>query len=526
MKPFAILILSFFFLNTNAQTWNWAKSVTNNGSDVGTDIVYDGHNNLYVAANFYTYFGNVVIQDSTISKNGLIKYSKIGDIVWAKNINGVIKKIAVDTTGNVYIVGVYTDTARFGDSTFISLGQTDIFVSKIDSSGQFIWSNRIEGSGYDEACGIAIGLDNNIAISGFTGSSAIINDSVISTMGGGILLVKYTSTGEFIWASQKGYNVKATDIKIANNNSIFVSGWFSFYSDFGGSNQIVGNGNNSALFIANYDSVGNFNWVHTGISSGNNYALSLALDGSDNAYVTGYFADTMDLGGSVSLMSNTSFEDVFIAKYNSNGQLQWAKRDGDYYTDIANSIALHGNYIFVTGVWDNDMSSSTSSNVMVKVFDANGDFVCNEPVLSTTIKGGSNAICIDDDGNAYITGKFKETITFNNSIALTSYAANDYDFFVTKFTPTYIQSGIPFIAKSGDLKVYPNPTSGKIKIISSGFDVERAEIYNVVGENIVTVADFKQQTSTEIDFSSFQKGIYFLKVYSGAKMYTEKVVLR
>jgi hypothetical protein len=194
MKLFTTLILSFFFLNTNAQTWNWAKSVTNNGPDVGTDIVYDGHNNLYVAANFYTYLGNVVIQDSTISKNGLIKYSKAGDIVWAKNINGVIKKIAVDTAGNVYIVGVYTDTARFGDSTFISLGQTDIFVSKIDSSGQFIWSNRIEGSGYDEACGIAVGLDNNIAISGFTGSSAIINDSLISTLGGGILLVKYTST--------------------------------------------------------------------------------------------------------------------------------------------------------------------------------------------------------------------------------------------------------------------------------------------------------------------------------------------
>lgn len=524
MKLFNILILSFFFLNTSAQTWNWAKSITNNGPDAGTDIVYDGHNNLYVAANFYTYFGNVVVQDSTISKNGLIKYSKTGDIIWAKNINGVIKKIAVDTIGNVYIVGVYTDTARFGDSTFVSLGQTDIFVSKINSLGQFIWSNRIEGSGYDEACGIAVGLDSNIAISGFTGSSAIINDSIISTLGGGILLAKYTSNGEFMWASQKGFNVKATDIKIANNNTIFVSGWFSFYSDFGGSNQIVGNGNNSALFIANYDSVGNFNWVHTGISGGNNYALSLALDNSNNAYLTGYFADTVDFGGNVSLMSNTSFEDVFIAKYNSVGQLQWAKRDGDYYTDISNSIALYGNYIFVTGVWDNDMSSSTSSNVMVKVFDTNGDFVSNEPVLCTTIKGGSNAICIDDDGNAYVTGQFKETITFNNSIALTSYTPNDYDFFVTQFTPTYVQSGIQFISKSTDLKVYPNPTSGKIQIQSLGFTIQRLEISNLLGE--VVFSQVETLSKSEIDLSSQPVGVYFVKITDGEKMYTQKIVIQ
>lgn len=74
------------------------------------------------------------------------------------------------------------------------------------------------------------------------------------------------------------------------------------------------------------------------------------------------------------------------------------------------------------------------------------------------------------------------------------------------------------------IRVFPNPTNGIIRIQALGVNIQSIEIYNVLGETIYTTSNLKQQLLNEIDISSFQKGIYFVKINDGKKIHTEKIV--
>lgn len=73
------------------------------------------------------------------------------------------------------------------------------------------------------------------------------------------------------------------------------------------------------------------------------------------------------------------------------------------------------------------------------------------------------------------------------------------------------------------LRIFPNPTSGNIHVQALGISIQSIEVYNVLGENIYSASNIKQQ-SNEIDLSKFQKGIYFVKIYDGEKMHIEKII--
>jgi len=516
MKIIYILILSFLFSAAEAQTWSWAKSVSSNGPDKGNSITYDDAGNIYVAADFYTNFGPIVIADSTITDNALIKYSKTGTIIWALNVNGSVTDITTDASGNIYLTGLFENTAQFGDSVFTSLGQADVFVAKVNPAGKFIWAKHAGGTGYDDCYAIAVGTDSNLVIAAFPGSSIIIDDTTIN-LGGGVLLIDYNLNGNFIWAKQEGYNNRAFGIAIDSDNNILVAGYFSFSSDFGGGTIIPGNGNYSAAFIAKYNSTGGFVWAKTGISAGDNSAQGLVLDNMNNAYITGYFEDTIDLGNNINLISNTSMKDIFIAKYNSSGQTQWANRDGTWDIDIANSIALQGNHVFITGFMGIDYPAI--NDVFVKAYDLNGNYVMSVRIDSTD-NNSANAIAADDDGNVYITGQFQNTLEFNNTLSLTSYASNDYDFFVAKLIPVYSPQDILQLNDKYCISIYPNPATDNISIVLSE-DIKDYQIslINALGQTML------QTQSTKVDVSSIPDGLYFLSIKSDQGEFNKRVII-
>ncbi|MFA6125787.1 MAG: T9SS type A sorting domain-containing protein [Bacteroidales bacterium] len=74
------------------------------------------------------------------------------------------------------------------------------------------------------------------------------------------------------------------------------------------------------------------------------------------------------------------------------------------------------------------------------------------------------------------------------------------------------------------INIFPNPTSGKVTV-SSSEKINVIELYNLLGEKVFMISNFNQITTNELDFSDFQKGIYFMRICNGAKIYTEKVVI-
>ncbi len=73
--------------------------------------------------------------------------------------------------------------------------------------------------------------------------------------------------------------------------------------------------------------------------------------------------------------------------------------------------------------------------------------------------------------------------------------------------------------------VFPNPSIGKIAI--TGFEqIETVELYNLLGERVLQITNFDKLATNQIDLTGFENGIYYLKMYSGTKMKTEKLVLQ
>jgi hypothetical protein len=154
----------------------------------------------------------------------------------------------------------------------------------------------------------------------------------------------------------------------------------------------------------------------------------IALDGSENVIITGNFDHSIDFNPSPSAvfsLTPNGFSDVYICKFNSNGQFLWAKSIGDQYNDLARSVTTDasGN-IYVTGIFDGTvdfdpgpsaftLSSSGPGNGFVLKLDPQGNFQWARGFNSTAQNEGSRLKC-DASGNIWITGYFSGTANFNS----------------------------------------------------------------------------------------------------------------
>lgn len=89
-----------------------------------------------------------------------------------------------------------------------------------------------------------------------------------------------------------------------------------------------------------------------------------------------------------------------------------------------------------------------------------------------------------------------------------------------------LHTGILNFENDKGISIFPNPSNGKFLIQDLGYGILNFEIYNITGEKVYTMSNFKQKSSIEIDLSNSPKGIYFIKIYDGQKMRTKKIVLQ
>ena len=174
--------LDVFVTKTDAAgNFLWAKKVGGNIFDLGLAIKVDAAGNVYTTG-FFAGFNidfdpgvGVFNLSSSMSVEDvfILKLDTNGNFVWARNMGGVgydrAYSIAVDASGNVYTTGIFDKTADFdpGAGTFNlvsnlnTVGSNDIFVSKLNSLGNFVWAKKFGGFGDDLGMAIAVDATNN-----------------------------------------------------------------------------------------------------------------------------------------------------------------------------------------------------------------------------------------------------------------------------------------------------------------------------------------------------------------------------
>lgn len=457
-------------------TWGnlgWAKRIGSTGYDNGKSIKINTHENIYITGHFQ----NIVDFDSGIDTINLgsssnlywstfiCKFDTSGNILWAKSIEGnnyvTSYSIVVDTNNNSYITGSFKATADFdpGSGVFnlTSIGNTDLFITKLDSAGAFLWVKRIESA---NPYSITIDLAENIHLLGrFSGTVDFdpgIGISTIQSISGYYTFIsKFNSHGDFLWVKRMGGESSGTDNSIAVdlNGNVHATGCFGAYPrtvDFdpnvGIANLTAKSTKDAYVFKLNYQ--GDYVWAkQIGEINGLSRTTSTTLTRFGTIYTVGHFTGTIDIDPSISTQNLVSAsieeEDIFICKYDTSGNFLWGKSIGSQGSDGANAVAVDaaGN-VFITGFFEQtvdfdpgtgvfNLSSSPSAAFVLKL-NPSGNFIWAKQM--NMVDGYIVSIKVGISGNIYLTGAFRGTVDFDPDIGIfnLSSSANGEDAFVCK----------------------------------------------------------------------------------------------
>uniref|UniRef100_UPI00261D0EF7 T9SS type A sorting domain-containing protein n=1 Tax=Flavobacterium sp. TaxID=239 RepID=UPI00261D0EF7 len=450
------------------------------------------------------------------------KYNNIGNYLNAGIIGSYTNKIAIektkditlDSSGNVYVIGDFNGTADFDPSNNTAnltsiTDNENIFFAKYDSNGNYIWAKAILA--IDFHCvskSLALDDDGNLYITGYVDGNVDFDPSNgIANLGlGGIgqnFIAKYDNNGNYLWAKLIGgrgsNDANPLLLALDNANNIYVSGSFVDTKDFdpgAGTANLTAVGGDD-IFIAKYNTNGDYLWAKALSGTDDEVVNSMALDNSGNFYLTGRFSGTSDFdpGVGTANFNCMGWVDLFIAKYDGNGNYLWTKTIGGPDYEMGCSLALDSNdNIYLTGDFSPSVdfdpgvgvaiiSEDPNGGTFIAKYDTNGNYIWAEainysfPILDLEL---------DNNNNIYISGNFTDDTDFDPGIGITSFNTEDtnWNLFLAKYDTngSYLWAG-PL-------------ASGKFdhKVIQSLASDDTGNIY--LGGNFLSTANFNVSTGT------------------------------
>jgi hypothetical protein len=392
-------------------------------------------------------------------------------MIWADQMGGAstdyAEGVKVDASGNVYSTGTFQGTADFDPGTGVFNitsygGPQDIFISKLSSTGAFIWAKRIGGTGGDFSSSIALDAAGNVYITGSFSSTCDFDPSAavytVTSQGlQDLFIVKLDPAGNFQWVKTMGTSITehANSIAIDGAGNIFITGVYGpGTTDLDPSASVASFTSLGAydVFLAKYNASGTYLWGGSwGSSTNSDGGECVALDAGGNAYVTGYYYSTVDFdpGAGSYTMTSTAGDDVYVTKIDASGNFVWARtvvagaggNDRGYGVTIdpSGNVIITGSFSnfpdFDPGPGNVTIGSFGGIDVFVSKLNSAGNYVWAVNLGGTLSECGYD-VTTDALGNIYTTGYFSGNPDFMpgaGNYVLICYGVAD--FFVSKLTP-------------------------------------------------------------------------------------------
>jgi len=384
----------------------------------------------------------------------IAEYDKNGALKWAKAAGGTGNDLpsGIDTfiDGSAIISGELDDSAWFGEGepneTYLTVDDAlSLFIAKYNSDGTLAWAKNAGGwaSGTDVAV-----LDSNSALvtgyfSNFItfGKGETEETELISEGNADILLARFNHDGTLEWAKRAGgpEDDGAGGISLLDDGSAIITGIFTATAKFG-----KGEDNETSLtsiggrdiFVAKYDSEGNLEWAKSAGGSDSDTSADISSFPDGSSVITGDIRDSAIFGEGEENETQLEGWSIFVARYNPDGTLAWAKSAGG---SEGKSIVAHPDG-FTLAMGFGGPSSSPDHGTFIAKYDTDGGLACSKMAADTY--GGYDIASIDG-GTVYLTGGFCEAVFGpgdpNETYIETMYGCeggdNDFDMFIAKFSP-------------------------------------------------------------------------------------------
>ncbi|MFA6243948.1 MAG: SBBP repeat-containing protein [Candidatus Hydrogenedentales bacterium] len=377
---------------------------------------------------------------------------------WARMLDSsvqcTVNYIAIDGSGNVYTSGVFLGTGDFdpgeGVYSLTSGAQGDVFISKLDSSGNFVWARKMGGAGYDVGFVVAVDGSGNVYAAGHFEGTADFDPSdgtfnLVSSGNSDAFVVKLNAAGDLVWVDKFGGtgDDKGYGIAVDTSGNVLATGYFNGTADFdpsGGTFNLVSSGA-SDVFVAELSSNGALVWAKKIGGFSYDHGMAITVDETGAVYTTGNFQVTTDFdpGAGVQNLVSAGATDIFVCKWDTDGGYLWAKSAGGPSNDAGRAIALdsaHNVYIaadfaetadFDPGLGVHNLVSAGNLDTGVLKLDANGGFVWAGGMGGITADF-AEGIAVDSSSNVYVSGQFESSGDFDpgvNTAELTAQGGPD-----------------------------------------------------------------------------------------------------
>lgn len=346
--------------------------------------------------------------------------------------------IAIGSDGSIYSCGYFNDNGQFG-SIYLNNGSysKDAFVAKQDPLGNYIWVNSLNSGLDDRALGICVDKDDNVIITGTFWSSLTVGPYYLNGSADSPFVVKYNSSGTLIWAITGGGDGDDHGFDMVTDaaGDIFLTGFLSTHYGPPTCTAVFGtlppfSYSDSIGFLAKISASGTWQWVRTFDGTDVERDNDIAMDNQGGIYVAGGFYGTNNYFGPIPLSSVAGSRDIFVMKYDSNGNFQWVNQVGGYENDRANGITCGAdNMLYVTGEFRaeiyfdgdtlNNNGGSGGKDIFVAKMDNNGGWKWASKAGSDAGGECGRAITATGQHCIFVTGQIKgANVAFGDSLSL------------------------------------------------------------------------------------------------------------
>ncbi len=309
---------------------------------------------------------------------------------WVKTLGG-------SGDDNSYGLTIASDGSLFltGYTTSFGAGANDVLLTKLYSNGSLTWAKTLGGANFEIVNSLAIAPDGSLFLTGYTNSFGAGNFD--------ILLAKFYSNASLAWAQTLGGTTDdyGYSLTIASDGSLFLTG---YTSNFG-----AGNGD---VLLAKLESNGSLSWAKTLGGTNADFGISLMIAPEGSLFLTG---QTNSFGAGL--------YDVLLAKFEQNGSLSWVKTLGGINTDISNSltIAPDGSLFLTGGTYSFGLGNE---DVFLAKFEQNGSLIWAKTLGGTAVERG-NSLTIAPDDSLLLTGYTSSFGAGNFDMLLAKFYSND-----------------------------------------------------------------------------------------------------
>ncbi|MCP4135095.1 MAG: hypothetical protein GY754_29235, partial [bacterium] len=377
-----------------ANPWQGTVQISSGSWDYGGDTVVDNNGNAYVVG----YTSGVLESGATAQGYDIfiIKFNPAGEQEWVRQPGSSgyerTEAVAIDNDGYIYITGYTTGELVPGSQ----VGGMDIFLIKYDSLGNSVWKKQFGTSETDRGNNVAVDNNGSVYVTGYT-NGVLYNDSEKGS-GDDIILVKYTTSGTPVWIRQIGSSAEDHGYGLTTDSSgnIYITGRTK--------GSLNGNpyAGSSDIFLTKFNSSGDRSWTDQFGTSGSDEGKGVAVDKSGNIFITGQSAGNLDGNSNLEF----GYSDIFLSRYNSSGKRQWTKMTGSTKIDSSNDITIDSNdFIYISGSTEGNMYGISAGNndLFLAKYNQSGGIDWSKQLGSSGHDNPRGIACFRSD-YIYITG--------------------------------------------------------------------------------------------------------------------------